>query len=159
MDIGDPFPHFILIDDKEDRFDSSALKGLRHVIFFYSKDGSAGCTHEAMDFSALYPKFMLRNIPIIGISKDPSTSHRKFIEKNSLKIRLLSDPDHILMEELGIWGAKMMYGKEVQGVKRSTFIIGKDGNIEALWTNVKVNGHAEKVLEKAISLTKAVNLP
>jgi Peroxiredoxin len=154
MNVGDEFPHFVLSDENGEDFDSSSLSGLRFVIYFYSKDGTSGCTREAQEFSALYPKFMLRNIPIIGVSKDTSPTHRKFIDKNSLKIKLLSDQDHKLMEEIGVWGTKMMYGKEVQGTKRSTFIVGKDGKIEAMWSGVKVDGHAEKVLEKAISLVR-----
>ena len=156
MNVGDIFPRFSLKDDMGEIVDSSSFGGLRYVVFFYSKDGSPGCTKETAAFSSLYPKFMLRNIPVIGISKDSPDTHRKFIDKNSFKVRLLSDPDHVLMDTLGIWGTKIMYGKEVQGLKRSTFIVGKDSRIEAVWTGVKVDGHAEKVLDRAISLTKNI---
>jgi peroxiredoxin Q/BCP len=155
MDAGDRFPNFILKDENGEDFDSVSLDGIRYVIYFYPKDGTSGCTKEAIDFSSLYPKFMMRNIPIIGVSRDSVASHQKFKEKNSLKVKLLSDPDHVLAEKAGAWGTKMMYGKEVQGTIRSTFIVGKDGIIEAVWKGVKVQGHTEKVLEKAIYLTKA----
>ena len=154
MDAGDRFPGFVTEDENGESFDSKALDGIRYVIYFYSKDGTSGCTKEAGEFSSLYPKFMLRNIPVIGVSKDSAASHKKFKEKNSLKIKLLSDPERELMIKAGVWGTKMMYGKEVQGTIRSTFIVGKDGVIEAVWKGVKVQGHAEKVLEKAVSLTK-----
>ena len=97
---------------------------------------------------------MMRNIPVIGISKDSTDSHRKFIDKQQLKVKLLSDPDHELMEKVGAWGTKVSYGKETVGTIRSTFLIGKDGMIEAVWRNVKVAGHADKVAECAISHSK-----
>ena len=155
MDVGDRFPEFVLADENGEIFNSRSLDGIRYVIYFYPKDGTSGCTKEALDFTSLYPNFMLRNIPIIGVSKDTAATHKKFREKYSLKVKLLSDPEHDLTERAGAWGTKMMYGKEVQGTKRSTFIVGKDGTVEAAWKNVKVDGHAEKVLEKAISLVKS----
>ena len=95
---------------------------------------------------------MIRNVPVIGISKDSPESHRKFIAKNDLKFKLLSDSDHTLMEQVGAWGKKMMYGKEVEGTIRSTFIIGKDGKVEACWYKVKVDGHADMVYSTVKSL-------
>lgn len=154
MDVGDRFPSYTLFDENGDEFDSASLEGVRHVIYFYPKDSTAGCTREALDFTASFGSFMLRNIPIIGVSKDSSASHRRFIDKNSLKVKLLSDPDHVLMEAAGVWGEKKNYGKTYMGTIRSTFIIGKDGTVEAAWKNVKVDGHVEKVLEKAVSLSK-----
>lgn len=159
MEVGDVFPSFVLEDENGESFDSRSLEGIRYVIYFYPRDGSSGCLREALDFSALYPKFMLRNIPLIGVSKDSVSSHKKFKDKNSLKIKLLSDPERDLLERAGVWGTKMMYGKEVQGTIRSTFIVGKDGKIEAVWKKVKVPGHADMVLEKAISLTKNTHIP
>ena len=154
MDVGDRFPDFILDDENGEKFDSSSLNGVRYVIYFYSKDGTPGCSREAAEFSSLFPKFMMRNIPVIGVSKDTAASHQRFREKNSLKVKLLSDPEHDLMEKAGVWGTKIMYGKEVRGTIRSTFIVGKDGIIEAAWKGVKVDGHAQKVLDKTVSLTK-----
>ena len=154
MEIGDRFPDFTLPDENGEEFSSSSLEGVRYVIYFYSKDNTPGCTKEAQEFTALFPKFMLRNIPIIGVSKDSSASHRKFIDSKELKIKLLSDPNHELMEKVGAWGTKISYGKETVGTIRSTFIVGKDGSIEAVWHNVKAGGHAEKVFDRALSLFK-----
>jgi peroxiredoxin Q/BCP len=156
MGPGERFPSFVLEDENGERFDSSSLEGIRFVIYFYSKDGTPGCTSEATDFSSIFPKFMLRNIPVIGVSKDTVQAHAKFKEKNALRIKLLSDPSHELSAKAGAWGKKVLYGKEVEGTIRSTFIVGKDGTVEAAWTKVKVSGHAEKVLEKAVSLSKNV---
>jgi len=135
-------------------FDSSFLEGMRYVIYFYSKDNTPGCTKEAEEFSAMFPKLTMRNIPVIGVSRDSPESHRRFIDSKGLKVKLLSDPDHSLMEQVGAWGEKNMYGKIVQGTIRSTFIVGRDGIVEAAWRNVKVAGHVEKVVDKALSLSK-----
>ncbi|MDR3205553.1 MAG: peroxiredoxin [Candidatus Methanoplasma sp.] len=154
MDVGDRFPGFVLSDENGESFDSRSLEGLRYVIYFYSKDGTPGCTREAQEFSALFPKFMLRNIPVIGVSRDLPQTHAKFRDKNALRIKLLSDPTHELMGEAGAWGRKVMYGKEAEGALRSTFIVGKDGIVEAAWKNVRAADHAAKVLEKAVSLAR-----
>lgn len=154
MEVGDSFPEFVLKDENGEDFDSRMLEGVRYVIYFYPKDNTPGCTKEAVEFTANLPKFMLRNIPVIGVSKDSSKSHRNFMDKQSLKVKLLSDPDHVLMEKVGAWGPKVSYGKETVGTIRSTFIVGKDGKVEAAWRNVKVAGHVEKVLDTAVSLSK-----
>lgn len=151
MEVGDKFPEFSLADENGEVMDSSFLDGIRYVIYFYPKDNTPGCTTEAVDFSANIAKFMLRNIPVIGVSKDSSESHRRFIEKNQLKVKLLSDPEHELMEKVGAWGTKVSYGKETVGTIRSTFVVGKDGGVEAVWRNVKVAGHVDKVLTTAFS--------
>ena len=154
MEVGDRFPAFRLKDEDGMEFDSSFLEGMRYVIYFYSKDNTPGCTKEAEEFSAMFPKLTMRNIPVIGVSKDSPESHRRFIDSKGLKVKLLSDPDHSLMEQVGAWGEKKMYGKVVQGTIRSTFIVGRDGIVEAAWRNVKVAGHVEKVVDKALSLSK-----
>lgn len=154
MEIGDRFPDYLLADENGEMFDSRALSGVSHVIYFYPRDNTSGCTREAVDFSGLTVNFMLRNVAVIGVSRDSPASHRKFIDKNGLKIKLLSDPDHSLTEAAGAWGKKMMYGKETEGVIRSTFIVGKDGKVEAVWKKVKVDGHAQEVLDKVVSLSK-----
>ncbi len=154
MEVGDSFPAFRLKDENGEDLDSTTLEGIRYVIYFYPKDNTPGCTKEAEEFSASIAQFMLRNIPVIGVSKDSSESHRRFIDRHQLKVKLLSDPDHELMEKVGAWGTKVSYGKETVGTIRSTFIVGKDGRVEALWRNVKVAGHVEKVLSCAVSCSK-----
>ncbi len=155
MEVGDKFPDFVLQDENGEEFDSKQLEGVRYVIYFYPKDNTSGCTRQAIAFTENLPKFMMRNIPVIGVSKDSVASHRKFMDSKELKIKLLSDPEHTLLEAAGAWGTKVMYGKETTGTIRTTFIVGKDGKVEAVWKRVKVDGHVEKVLDKAISLTKA----
>lgn len=151
MDKGDTFPHFALQAENGELIDSDMLKGLRYLVFFYSKDNTPGCTKECVDFNELYPKFALRNIPIFGVSGDSVNSHQKFAEKYGFKIKLLSDKDHALAKEVGAYGEKKNYGKIVQGTIRSTFLIGKDGRIEEAWLNVKATGHAARVFDGVLS--------
>ena len=154
MEAGDRFPDFVLKDENGDEFDSKSLKGKRYVIYFYPKDNTSGCTTEAKDFSEIADKLMIRNVPIFGVSRDSAQSHRNFIEKQGLKIKLLTDKDHELMAKVGAWGMKKMYGKDVEGVIRSTFVVGKDGSIEAVWHAVKVKGHVQIVYDTVKSLLK-----
>lgn len=152
IDIGDEFPKFELRDENDEIFNSGSLLGIRYVIYFYPKDGSSGCTQEAVDFNGRYAKFMMMNIPILGVSPDSPGTHRRFREKNNLKLKLLSDPDHVLLEKVNAWGPKKLYGREYEGVIRTTFIVGKDGKVEAVWRNVKVKGHVDAVNDKIKSL-------
>ena len=154
MQVGDRFPDFKLPDENGDMMDSKLLNNIRYIIYFYPKDNTSGCTTEAKEFSEIADSLMIRNVPIFGVSRDSDKSHRNFIEKQGLKIKLLTDKDHELMEKVGAWGMKKMYGKDVEGVIRSTFIVGKDGNVEAVWHAVKVKGHVEIVNDKVKSLLK-----
>ena len=154
MDKGDKFPEFKLPDENGMIVDSALLNGVRYIIYFYPKDNTSGCTTEAKDFSEIADKLMIRNVPIFGVSRDSDQSHRNFIEKQGLKIKLLTDKDHALMEKVGAWGMKKMYGKDVEGVIRSTFVVGKDGIVEAAWHAVKVKGHVQVVYDTVKSLLK-----
>lgn len=154
MDVNEKFPEFDLADENGEIFNSGGLKGVRHVVYFYPRDNTTGCTREAIEFSELVPDFMFLNVPIIGVSRDSPSSHKKFIDKHGLKVKLLSDSDHVLTEAVGAWGIKKMYGKEYNGVIRSTFIVGKDGLVEAAWKKVKVPGHAQEVLDHIASLSE-----
>ncbi|MDD2531983.1 MAG: peroxiredoxin [Candidatus Methanomethylophilaceae archaeon] len=148
MDIGERFPAFILSDENGQTFDSAMLEGVTFVLYFYPRDNTPGCTKEALGFNDIYKKLMVRNIPIIGVSKDSPESHRKFADKNGLRFKLLSDPELRLIKAAGAWGKKMMYGKETEGTVRSTYIVGKDGKVEAVWPKVRVEGHADEVYAK-----------
>jgi peroxiredoxin Q/BCP len=152
MEVGDKFPSYKLQDENGEIFDSKQMKGKRYVLYFYPKDNTSGCTRQAVAFSQSLPKFEALGLTVIGVSKDSVASHRKFVDSKELTIKLLSDPEHKLLEEAGAWGTKIMYGKETTGTIRTTFIIGADGKVEAVWKKVKVDGHIDKVLEKAKSL-------
>lgn len=122
-------------------------KGKFLVLYFYPKDNTSGCTKEANDFSRLYDDFMKLDTEIVGISKDSISSHNKFIEKENIPYELLSDKDRIVHENFEVLKPSKMYGKDVIKTIRSTFIFDKDSNLIKEYRDVKVDGHAEEVLE------------
>ena len=122
------------------------------VMFFYPKDMTPGCTVEGNDFTQLKPKFSKLNAQVFGVSRDSIKSHEKFKEKESYKIELISDPDEKLCKIFGVMKLKNMYGKQVRGIDRSTFVIDQSGKLLKEWRGVKVPGHAEEVLQYIKSL-------
>lgn len=124
------------------------FRGAWVVLYFYPKDNTPGCTQEACDFSSELAGFDALNAKVIGISKDSVKSHKNFESKHNLKITLLSDEQKEAHKAYGVWGIKKMYGKEVEGCIRSTFIINSDGEIVAEFRNVKVKGHIEEVKKR-----------
>lgn len=116
------------------------------ILYFYPKDNTSGCTIEAVEFSELKSEFEKRDCVIIGISPDKTSTHKKFIESKNLNIILLSDENKEVASKYHAYGKKNMYGKEVMGIIRSTFII-KNGKILCSFYNVRAKGHAQKVLE------------
>lgn len=121
--------------------------GKNVVLYFYPKDNTPGCTTEAQDFSALLEEFENLNCVILGVSPDSQKSHQNFITKQNLKITLLSDTDKQIATSYGAYGEKLMYGKKVMGIIRSSFVIDTEGKIAKAYYNVKAKGHAKKVLE------------
>ena len=119
-------------------------------MFFYPKDNTAGCTREAKEFSEVRQRLEDKGILLFGVSKDSVKSHRNFIDKQELDVRLLSDPEHVLMEQVGAWGPKISYGRMTVGAIRSTFVIGEDGRVENVWRNVRVPGHVENVVDSLL---------
>lgn len=122
------------------------------VLYVYPKDNTPGCTTEAKEFTELLPEFERLGFQVIGVSKDSVKSHAKFKEKQGLRVKLLSDPKAELIKALGAWGKKKRYGREYEGVIRSTFIFNPEGKIVWKKLNVRAKGHAAKVLEMAKGL-------
>ncbi|MCH2188401.1 peroxiredoxin [Candidatus Gracilibacteria bacterium] len=118
------------------------------LLYFYPRDNTPGCTKEARDFSCLKNDFGKLGIQVVGVSKDSITSHQNFVEKQDLKIDLISDPELTLHKDFGAYGEKNNYGKIVMGVIRSTFLLDKEGNILKEYKNVRATGHAERVLKE-----------
>ena len=128
------------------------VKGKWTVLYVYPKDNTPGCTTEAKEFTGLIDGFEKLGFQVIGVSKDSVESHRRFKERHGLKVRLLSDPNAQLIRALGAWGKKKRYGREYEGVIRSTFILNPGGEIVWEKRNVRAKGHAAKVLEVAREL-------
>jgi len=129
------------------------FRGNKLVIYFYPKDDTAGCTREAQDFTALAGDFEEAGTWLLGVSKDDSKRHRKFIDKYGLKVPLATDADGSVCEAFGTWVEKSLYGRKYMGIDRATFLIDRDGQIRRIWRKVKVPGHAEEVLAAASALT------
>jgi peroxiredoxin Q/BCP len=126
--------------------------GQKLVLFFYPKDMTSGCTIEAQNFRDLQAAFRKAKTLVIGVSRDSCASHVKFVAKEKLNFELLSDADESLCTLFDVIKEKNMYGKKVMGIERSTFLIGADGVLAQEWRKVKVDGHAQLVLEAAQAL-------
>ena len=124
------------------------------VLYFYPKDDTPGCTIETNDFNILLSKFKKLNCEVLGISKDSLKSHYKFKEKYKIKFDLLADEDLKVLKKYKVWGKKKFMGREFMGTIRSTYLIGKKGEIIKVWENVKVKDHAKEVLETLNNLLK-----
>jgi peroxiredoxin Q/BCP len=140
-------PDFELPADDGTTVRLSALRGRPVVLYFYPKDDTPGCTTEACDFRDRQAQLQLAgDAVVLGVSADSLKSHGKFRDKYSLPFRLLSDADRQVMHAYGVWGEKMMYGKTMEGVIRSTYVIDQQGRIARAWPKVSVKGHADEVL-------------
>ena len=138
-------PNFKLPSTSSKTFELSKLK-VNLVIFFYPKDNTPGCTLETIDFSKLYNKFKKLKYEIVGISKDSIESHLNFKKRFKVPFHLLSDEKIKVQKKYGIWGMKSFLGKKFMGTIRSTVVINK-GKILKTWSNVRVRGHAQEVLD------------
>ena len=142
---GDIAPDFCLPDQDGTERCLREFRGRWVVLYFYPKDNTSGCTREALEFSSLIEEFENLNSVVVGVSPDSPKSHKNFIQKHDLKITLLSDRKHEVLEKYGVWQLKKQCGRESYGVVRTTFLISPTGKIERVWENVKVDGHAESV--------------
>ena len=146
LSAGDSAPKIKLPADDGSQFDLAAKKGEHVIVYFYPRDDTPGCTVEAIDFSKQAAALKKLGATVVGISKDSIASHVRFRDKHALKVSLLSDPDLTVHKAFGAWGEKTMYGKKVEGVIRSTFLIGPDGKVKRAWPSVKVAGHVDAVI-------------
>ncbi len=139
-------PDFTLPATSNQTFALSSVHGNILVIFFYPKDNTPGCTTEVQQFRDLYPDFKKSGCEVVGISRDSIKSHENFKAKFSLPFALLSDADETVCNIFCVMKQKMMYGKQVRGIERSTFVIDSKGIICKEWRGLKADGHAQEVL-------------
>ncbi|MFN9739603.1 MAG: peroxiredoxin [Pseudomonadota bacterium] len=139
---GDAVPAFSLPASDGRTVSDVGLRGQRYVLYFYPKDDTPGCTKEACSFRDNLPAFGGMGVPVFGVSADSEAAHRKFVAKYGLNFPLLADPDRKLIEPIGAWVEKSMYGRSYMGIARCTFIVGADGRIERVWEKVSPEGHA-----------------
>lgn len=144
--IGETVPDFSIPSTAGQDFVLSQHRGKKVVLYFYPKDSTPGCTTEAYEFSNLKDQFNKENTEVYGISRNSLLSHDKFIDEQSLTIDLLSDPDEKACKLFDVIKMKNMYGKQVMGVERSTFVLDEKGQLVKEWRGVKAEGHAKEVL-------------
>jgi len=140
-------PDFELASTGNKRFSSAAFKGHPYLLYFYPRDDTPGCTVESQHFAQLHSEFISAGYMVFGISCDTLASHEKFKAKFNLPFDLLSDKDETVCKLFDVIKEKNMYGKKVFGIERSTFMMGKAGEIVREWRGVKVDGHADEVLQ------------
>ncbi len=139
-------PVFSTPSDEGTNISLADLKGKNVVLYFYPKDDTPGCTIEAQDFTSRIEEFEKLDCVVLGVSKDGTESHCKFIKKYGIAFNLLSDNDGELCEIYGVIKEKSMFGKKYLGIDRSTFLINKAGKIAKIWRSVSVKGHVDEVL-------------
>ena len=144
--VDQPVPDFTAAATGGD-FALSALRGKKVVLYFYPKDNTPGCTTEGLQFRDLYPKFKKAGAEIVGVSRDSLRSHDNFKAKLELPFQLIADTDETLCSLFNVIKMKKMYGKEVRGIERSTFVIDAEGVLRREWRGVKVPGHVDEILE------------
>ena len=149
LKVGDKAPDFTLLDATGKEVSLKDFKGRTVLIYFYPKANTPSCTVEACDFRDLRPKFVKKDLTILGVSADAPKMLAGFIARQKLNFTLLSDPDHKMIEAYGAWRMKKFMGREFMGIVRSSYLIGPDGKIAQVWDNVRVKGHAEAVLQAA----------
>ncbi len=151
IDVGDRIPDFDLEDDAGNRVGRDDFSGSRLIMFFYPKAMTPGCTTEACDFRDNFDAFFDAGLAVVGVSPDPPASNARFKQKEGLNFPLLSDLDHALAAELGAWGMKKNYGREYEGLIRSTFVVGPGGVLEAAYRNVRAKGHVARLVRELLA--------
>jgi len=142
---GDTAPDFTLTSDTEEQVSLSDLRGRKVIVYFYPAAMTPGCTKQACDFTDSLESLKGAGYEVLGVSPDKPAKLAKFRERDGLTLTLLSDPDKVVLGQYGAFGEKKLYGKTVQGVIRSTFVVDEEGKVELAQYNVKATGHVAKL--------------
>lgn len=148
LKIGDQAPAFVGINQDENEIKLSDYIGKKLVLYFYPKDNTPGCTAESCNLSDNYELLTNKGLEVVGVSPDSTASHMKFIAKHNLKFNLIADTEKKILQSYGAWGLKKMYGKEYEGVLRTTFIIDEEGKIAHIFKKVKTKDHTNQILKE-----------
>jgi len=147
MNIGEQVSNFSFNATNNTSGHLSDYRGKSVILYFYPKDATPGCTTEGQDFRDAYPQILEKNAVVFGISRDSLKSHEQFKQKQNFPFELISDSDEILCQLFDVIKMKSMYGKQVRGIERSTFIIDPEGILAHEWRKVSVKGHVQEVLQ------------
>lgn len=148
MKIGDKVPECLGYNEKGEKVLMSDFLGKKLVLYFYPKDNTSGCTAEACSLRDNYSDLKGKGYEVVGVSIDSEVSHRKFIDKHALPFTLIADTEKRLVQEMGVWGEKSMYGRKYMGTMRTTFIIDEKGCVEKIFSakEIKTAKHGEQIL-------------
>jgi peroxiredoxin Q/BCP len=155
LTVGMSAPDFEAQDDAGNPFRLSQLRGRWVVLYFYPKDNTPGCTREACSFRDSFAAFARSGAVVVGVSPDSVRSHQRFKERYGLPFTLVSDPGGRIAQLYGVWQERQLYGRRFLGVVRTTFLIDPEGVIRAVFPSVRVEGHAEEVLQRLTELQQA----
>ena len=144
---GDKAPFFSTVSHNSEEISLDSFKGKKIILYFYPKDNTPGCTAEACNLRDNYAWLTAHNFIVIGVSPDSDASHNKFSAKHDLPFYLIADVDKEILKAYGAWGLKKLYGKEYEGVIRTTFIINEDGFIQNIITKVKTKEHTQQIID------------
>lgn len=149
MNLGDKAPEVLGINEKGEEILLSHFQGKKVVLYFYPKDNTSGCTAEACSLRDHYATLKEKGYEVIGISTDSAASHQKFIDKHELPFTLIADTEKKLVQEMGVWGEKSMYGRKYMGIYRTTFLLNEEGVVEKIFLpkEIKTRTHAEQILK------------
>ncbi len=151
LEPGRQAPPFNSVDHDGNQVTSDDFAGRKLVMYFYPKAFTPGCTTESCDFRDRHESFTDAGYAIVGVSPDQPGKLASFRDEYELPFPLISDPDHVIAEAFGAWGIKKNYGREYEGLIRSTIVIGEDGSVQSAWYNVKAKGHAERVAGEVLN--------
>ena len=151
LEVGDK-PQDFTLDSDDGQVHWASLRGKPVVVFFYPRANTPGCTTEAIGFTERYAEFAARGVEVLGGSADSVAKQCKFRDKHGLGVRLLSDPEHTVLEPWGVWGEKTLYGRKSMGIIRTTLLFDAQGTLVHRWNKVRVKGHVDKVFDKASEL-------
>jgi peroxiredoxin Q/BCP len=146
IEVGDEAPDFSLPSDEGREVSLKDYRGKKVVLYFYPKDGTPGCTQEAIGFRELAEEFRKEGAVILSVSKDSVQSHKRFKEKNNLPFTLLSDPEAKVLDLYGVWKKRSLYGRTFMGTERTTFLIDEEGIVKKIYRKVEVKAHAKACL-------------
>jgi len=144
---GDKAPFFSTVSHNSEEISLDSFKGKKIILYFYPKDNTPGCTAEACNLRDNYAWLTAHNFIVIGVSPDSDASHNKFSAKHDLPFYLIADVDKEILKAYGAWGLKKLYGKEYEGVIRTTFIINEDGFIQNIIKKVKTKEHTQQIID------------
>jgi len=148
LKVGDKAPDFQAVDQDGQKISLKDFRGSKLILYFYPKDDTPGCTAEACNLKDNYQVLKQKGFKVLGVSADSEASHKKFISKYVLPFALIPDKEKTILRAYGAWGMKKLYGKEYEGIIRTTYVIDEKGVIEKVFAKVDTKNHSQQILDE-----------